>query len=552
MENREAPAQPDMFGTNSGIDLRPHKTIRIAVSGDVHLTRLETQIVDTSEFQRLRYIRQLGPAYFVFPTAIHTRFDHSLGVLHMANLMIAAIRNNRHTPPEEKAISDEQEVIARLFALLHDVGHVPFGHTIEDEFHVFPRHDSDPARLDRFLGRASTIGRLIERTLGPDLYERFIRVVQCKESLVPTLGEDAFIYDLVANTACADLLDYLRRDFLFCNLALDTDYRFLNFLYIANENGTRRLVIRLWKPRTDGRQQARRDLLSELVRLLDNRYLLGERVYFHHAKLIAGAMIAGAVARAYAANQISLADLYSIGDEALLRRLAESSLPTVRRLGNALLDRRLWKEVWARGLESLEGMQAQDRSVNVWEELKNKFANAGDRSMAEDTYAGMLDMEPGDFLVYCPDLDMNIKAAKMKVFWNGRVQTLEDAAKESGSQAQEAIADKLDATRKAHKRLWSMRAFVNPEHVTKHSIIEQACDCLCAFSSVEREAAGHRFYESVVEATVASSGLAKGMPHEDYDARVYSTVDRILAHKASPLDQSVVRRIVTDAFKDAR
>src|ERR1041385_5875806 len=65
--------------------LKIAKTIRIAVSGDVFLTKLETEIIDTTDFQRLWVIRQLGTVNTVYPTALHTRFDHSLGTLAMAN-----------------------------------------------------------------------------------------------------------------------------------------------------------------------------------------------------------------------------------------------------------------------------------------------------------------------------------------------------------------------------------------------------------------------------------------------------------------------------------
>ena len=68
--------------------LRPTKTIRIAVSGDVLLTELEIQLIDTPDFQRLRGVRQLGTASFVYPTSLHTRFDHALARI---------IREDRHS-----------------------------------------------------------------------------------------------------------------------------------------------------------------------------------------------------------------------------------------------------------------------------------------------------------------------------------------------------------------------------------------------------------------------------------------------------------------------
>lgn len=83
---------------NTAIDfknlLKPQKTFRIAVSGDVQVTRLEREIIDTLDFQRLGGVRQLGSVVHVFRTALHTRFDHSLGTLAMVDRMMRAIATN--------------------------------------------------------------------------------------------------------------------------------------------------------------------------------------------------------------------------------------------------------------------------------------------------------------------------------------------------------------------------------------------------------------------------------------------------------------------------
>ena len=77
------------------------KLIRDAVHGDIQLGSLEIEIIDTPEFQRLRGIKQLGTAYFVFPSALHTRFEHSLGTSWMAQRMIGAVRRTYNMPDDE-------------------------------------------------------------------------------------------------------------------------------------------------------------------------------------------------------------------------------------------------------------------------------------------------------------------------------------------------------------------------------------------------------------------------------------------------------------------
>src|SRR5690349_21320617 len=131
------------------------KLIRDAVHGDIEMGPLEVEIMDTPEFQRLRGIKQLGTAYLVFPSATHTRFEHSLGTSWMAHRILEVIRRTRPVAP------DEEQVI-RVAALLHDITHIPFGHTLEDERRVLPRHDKDEERANYFLAR-SGIAKILER-----------------------------------------------------------------------------------------------------------------------------------------------------------------------------------------------------------------------------------------------------------------------------------------------------------------------------------------------------------------------------------------------------
>src|SRR5205085_12644758 len=95
------------------------KLIRDAVHGDIRLDALEIELIDTAEFQRLRGILQLGTAYLVFPSAVHTRFEHSLGTSWMAHRIVEVPR--RYTP-----IDADGETLIRVCALLHDITHIPF------------------------------------------------------------------------------------------------------------------------------------------------------------------------------------------------------------------------------------------------------------------------------------------------------------------------------------------------------------------------------------------------------------------------------------------
>ncbi len=91
----------------------------------IRLNSSEQQIIDTPVFQRLRRIKQLSGAHLTYPGAQHTRFEHSIGVMHIAGMAANSLSSKRYMPS-----SDINDV--RLAALLHDIGHGPFSHLFEE------------------------------------------------------------------------------------------------------------------------------------------------------------------------------------------------------------------------------------------------------------------------------------------------------------------------------------------------------------------------------------------------------------------------------------
>jgi HD superfamily phosphohydrolase len=234
---------------------RRRKTFRVAISGDVALTDLEVKIVDSPDFRRLRRIRQLGTVHLVYSSAQHTRFEHSLGSLQVAERMVRLIRENPHSSDKDALIAEDEHRLIRLAALLPDVANVPFGHTLEDETRVLVTGQEGEERYNHFIGEGSNIGRLLLEALGRDGYELLIRILTTKRAQVPLLREHAFMSDIVKNTVCSDLLDYLYRDAYCCFLNLGFGDRFLDYLFIASRDEeidgkrvqSRRLAIRLWR-----------------------------------------------------------------------------------------------------------------------------------------------------------------------------------------------------------------------------------------------------------------------------------------------------------------
>ncbi len=309
------------------------KLIRDAVHGDIELGALEIELIDTPEFQRLRGIRQLGTAYLVFPSAVHTRFEHSLGTSWMAHRIVEVLRRSSD-------IHSSMETLIRVSALLHDITHIPFGHTLEDERRVLPRHDKDFARVRYFL-EDSSVGRILER-----------EGIQAEVISALTSG-GTLQSDIVGGAISADLLDYLRRDTYFCGLAQNYDSRIFESFVV--DGG--RLVMELEKGGI-----LRRDALSELVNLLRIRYTLSERVYFHHTKIASGAMISKAVELALQAG-FDAEELRILKDETLVWVLLDrySENPAILHLLSCLQRRELYKPCMVWTIDIGEARQAGNR-----------------------------------------------------------------------------------------------------------------------------------------------------------------------------------------------
>ncbi len=98
------------------------KAIRDPLYGFIDLSELETKIIDSEIFRRLQFIKQLSHAYLVYPSAIHTHFEHSLGTAHISDIMSKELDLDKQDDIEKN----------RLSGLLHDIGHGPFSHLFEN------------------------------------------------------------------------------------------------------------------------------------------------------------------------------------------------------------------------------------------------------------------------------------------------------------------------------------------------------------------------------------------------------------------------------------
>jgi len=211
------------------------------VHGFIRVSKQERCIIDRPEVQRLRRIHQLGPGYFVYHGAEHSRFGHLLGTLEIATRLFEVIHRKR---PESLGDDDEQITrnwqLVRLAALLHDVGHSPFSHATED---IMPRDEGGrPFAHEDYtsavIRSAEVAGQINELFGGIGITADMVaNLVQRPEQL----GEEGVLLrQLVSSELDADRMDYLVRDCLYCGVMYgryDTD-RLLETATVAKWRGS--------------------------------------------------------------------------------------------------------------------------------------------------------------------------------------------------------------------------------------------------------------------------------------------------------------------------
>lgn len=388
--------------------------IRDPVHGDIELTRIEREILDLGVMQRLRYIRQLGTAHLVYPGCTHTRFDHSLGTLYTAERVLGAIERTGY------AVRPDDRRAVRLAALVHDVTHIPFGHTFEDERKVFPRHDN-PERMRRFILEGELGDALARHGMAEEVYRLITEPNDWRGQVV-------------SGTLDADLLDYLRRDSYFAGLSQSYDDRVYTYFCIEGDQ----LAVDLTK-----RGLVRYDARSEITHLLRMRYFLTERVYFHHAKVISGAMVSKALELATELG-VGESDLYDKGDETLLAFLSRvdgsDGLGPITRLVDGVKRRRLYKRAFVVTYDGVSEAE-RDRLVEAY------HARIDRRRELEREISDRAGASPEDVIVYCPAKSA-LKEAKILARLPGGVVRLDE-----GKHLE------LDALSEQYARTWRFWVF---------------------------------------------------------------------------------------------
>lgn len=259
--------------------------IRDPIYGTIKVNELERAIIDSEPFQRLRRIKQLSLTNFIYPGANHTRFEHSIGVMHLATLMFDAITQDKENVDllgkyeyvDRDNIKDDIQKyrqVVRLAALLHDIGHGPFSHSAEELLPEGYKHEDYSVQI---------INTFFEEVLADEKLNEFEITAEEISSLLK--GDPRGIHRgeyfwklLISSQLDADRGDYLLRDSYYTGVkyGIYDHHRIIESMTIAENKmeGNEDLIIAIKK----GGWHATESLLL-------SRYLMYTQVYFHKTRL---------------------------------------------------------------------------------------------------------------------------------------------------------------------------------------------------------------------------------------------------------------------------
>ncbi|MGB9937202.1 MAG: HD domain-containing protein [Methanobacterium sp.] len=283
------------------------KLIRDSVHGNLYLNDFEIKLVDTPQMQRLRRIKQLGFTYLVYPGANHSRFEHSIGTLHIASQIADNI-----------GLDDHEKQLIRSAALLHDVGHGPFSHVSEKVL------ESPHEFLTSRVIKESNLFDILSENFDPN-------------EIIELINGNGLLGQIISGELDADRMDYLIRDSHYTGVAygmIDTG-RLIHSIRLENN-----LIVE-----SKGLQAAESALIA--------RYLMYPSVYQHHTTRIINSMFRRCMKWLFEAKIVDPKAIYKYDDSDIVS-IARAQQGKIKDVIDRLDNRDLLKRVFSLKLSDLE------------------------------------------------------------------------------------------------------------------------------------------------------------------------------------------------------
>lgn len=369
--------------------------IRDVIHGLIKYSPIEEKIINTRVFQRLRKIRQLGLASYVYPGTHHTRFEHSIGVMGLAEKICRELNrkykrkngkilfidesNKQKLENAQELLSEPDIQDIRLAGLLHDIGHPPFSHVSERVLKKYYNRESVDADIEtiheevtvKIIQENSEIGEILDK----ETRDRIVKIIKGKNL-------QDFKKHIVSGKLDADKLDYLLRDSYYAGVKygyFDIS-KFIESLRITQEGEQTFLAMD-------------EDGVFNLEQFILAKYHMSQQVYYHRIRRITDKMTVMAIDLAIKEGIDKICNAYkfdgspecleaylSLNDENILQIISRESNGKAQELSDRIIGRRLYKEYYRKRVHEIDNaiqrnnIQKSSKNEEKMKELLSKIS----------------------------------------------------------------------------------------------------------------------------------------------------------------------------------
>lgn len=299
------------------------KVIRDPIHKNINVSDLCIRLIDTPEIQRLRRIKQLGLTYLAYPGATHTRFEHSLGVMYLADIF-------------SKDFEEHEQKLLKFSALLHDAGHSPYSHDSEEIIKRYTKETHED------------IGRILDKeTISSVLEDIDLE----KKEILDIINGKMLLGKILNGSIDIDKMDYLVRDSYYTGVT----YGFIDLHRLVQQ-------IKIWNNTLvieEGGLQAAESLCI-------SRFLMSRAVYYHHVSRIAESMLKKALVDLLDDEKVDPFVLRDM-DDYEVHMLLKNSIGYPKEIIDRLETRNLFKRAIYQNISSLDEKMRDEYKINCKE-----------------------------------------------------------------------------------------------------------------------------------------------------------------------------------------